>query len=106
MPEPFNCENRRFRTDTAKENPHGRDTSGAERAAGSVFPEPLAGGEGDLSLWLEYVVDKEPGDGRGPGEAFWLMWYDANGRPTIRTSGVFSRKNLRDMAQKLIQVPS
>jgi len=61
---------------------------------GSVFEEPLV--PGDYSLWLEYAVDTKT-----DSETFWLMWYDADGSPTIPLSGVISAGQVRDMASRL-----
>jgi hypothetical protein len=95
---PFICQNNRYQTNTAKGEPHG---PGHER--GSVFPEPLAGGDGKDTLWLEHVTDKD-----GDERLFWLMWYNPNGNPAIPASGVLNEGDLRRMSQRLaefIQVP-
>ncbi len=89
----FTNENARFRTNTAKGFPHG-----AGQSAGSVFPDPLF--DQDYSLWLEHVIEPATGS-----ESYWLMWYDTSGRPTIKTSGVMGREDLKTLAQKLIDVP-
>jgi hypothetical protein len=93
----YTCKNVRFWTDTSKGKPHGPG-----QASGSVFDQPLVSG-GGFSLWREHVVDRD-----GGWEPFWLMWYDANGDPTIPLSGVFDRDQLREMVSRLasfIQVP-
>jgi len=89
----FTNENSRFRTNTAKGYPHGLG-----QPAGSVFPDPLF--DEGFSLWLEHVIERATGR-----ESYWLMWYDENGRPTIKVSGVMSRDDLKILAQKLIEVP-
>ena len=88
----YTCENSGYRTDLNKGETH------ADRspARGSVFPEPLASREGGYSLWLEHVVDKKTGD-----EYYWLMWYDANGYPTIPLSGILSRADIAGMQRLL-----
>src|SRR5258708_4948953 len=52
-------------------------------STGSVLPDPLFN-FGEASIWLEHVVDRHSGE-----RCFWLMWYDAEGNPTIPMSGVF-----------------
>jgi hypothetical protein len=88
--QPFTCHNARFQTDTEKGKPHGKG-----QASGSVFPEPLVPGE-CYSLWLEFVRDI-----KGGPEAFWLMWYDGEGTPTISVSGVIYADQIKQMTAKL-----
>jgi hypothetical protein len=64
---------------------------------GSVFPEAIFSGP-DSSLWLEHVIEPKTGD-----KVFWLMWYDADGNPAIRASGVFNRTDLISLANKIIK---
>lgn len=90
---PFTCENRRYCTNIAKGHPHGSGQPG-----GSVFPDPIF--EDGYSLWLEHVIEPATGD-----EAYWLMWYDKNGKPTLRSSGVLNKADLRVLANKLIEIP-
>ena len=90
---PFTNENSRFRTNTAKGYPHGPG-----RPAGSVFPTPLF--DDGYSLWLEHVIELATGS-----ESYWLMWYDPQGKATIKISGVMGREDLKALAQKLIEVP-
>lgn len=87
---PFTCANARFRTDVTKGFPHGLN-----QARGSVFDSPLMDAAG-YSLWLEYIVDRD-----GGWEPFWLMWYDADGNPTIPMSGAFDQTQMREMVAKL-----
>jgi hypothetical protein len=85
----YTCQNRRFRTDTAKGQPHGQHPT-----RGSVFAEPLAGGQApdQYSLWLEHVVSTDaPED-----ECYWLMWYH-DGRPTIPMSSILQRDDIANM---------
>ena len=86
----FTCANSRFQTNTRKPFPHGEGVAG-----GSVFEKPLAKTEQGDSLWLEHVLAK---DG---AEAFWLMWYDQDGNPTIPLSGVMSADEVREMSSRL-----
>ncbi|MGU3360333.1 hypothetical protein ACLBWX_08375 [Methylobacterium sp. M6A4_1b] len=86
---PYTCENKRFMTNTAKGQPHG-----SGQAGGSVFPNALV--NNGYSLWLEHVIDKN-----NNSEAFWLMWYDDKGRPTIPASGVMWPDELRGMIAQL-----
>ena len=87
----FSCENSRFRTNLAKGETHG----GQRRVRGSVFPGALIE-RGGFSLWLEHVEEIETSE-----EYYWLMWYDAQGRPTIPMSGVFDRSDLAGMLGQL-----
>ena len=87
--EPFTCCNRRFQTDVNKGKPHGPGN-----ARGSVFDEPLV--PGAYSLWLEHAVNKE-----NDSSTFWLMWYDAEGSPTIPMSGIISEEQIEEMARRL-----
>jgi hypothetical protein len=86
----FTCSNRRFNTNITKGHPHGNG-----QAVGSVFAQPLFWSLSN-SLWLEYVEDKVDGV-----EVFWLMWYDANGSPTIPLSGVFEASDIKEIAKRL-----
>lgn len=90
---PFTNENSRYRTNVEKGHPHG-----VGQPRGSVFSEPIF--SDGYSLWLEHVIEPATGE-----EAYWLMWYDQNGRPTIKVSGVLSRDDLRNLAHKLIEIP-
>ena len=95
--QPFTCRNRQFQTDLTKGKPHG-----TAPARGSVFDVPLVS-NGGYTLWLEYVENHKHG-----GNAFWLMWYDARGVPTIPLSGVADLDQLRSMNSQLasfIQIP-
>ncbi len=89
---PFSCENRRYRTNISKGEPH----SPLSQTRGSVFPAPLVE-HGGYSLWLEHVQDLETG-----AELYWLMWYSADGIPTIPLSGVFDRTELSGMLGRLV----
>ena len=93
---PFTCENRRFATNTTMGFPHG-----AGRALGSVIADPLisAASNGGYSLWIEYLTDAH--ETMTTNDCFWLMWYDAAGRPTIPASGVFDKKGLAEMIAAL-----
>jgi hypothetical protein len=94
---PFTCENRAFKTNIHKGVPHS-----ASQARGSVFDAPLID-HGDNSLWLEHVTVKADGS-----DCFWLMWYDADGTPTIPLSGVLEAGDIKRLAGRLaafIQVP-
>jgi hypothetical protein len=82
----YTCANKRFQTNIAKGQCHGRRSS----IRGSVFDEPLAGSEG-YSLWLEHVVEAQTG-----WECYWLMWYK-DGVPTIPMSGILSRDDIANM---------
>ncbi len=93
-PVPFTCENRRFRTDVSKGQPHGKSP-----AKGAVTGKPLVD-VGGYSLWLEHV---ETTDDDGPtGDYYWLMWYDPSGLPTIPMSGVFGPDDLARMVEQLM----
>jgi hypothetical protein len=85
------CENRRYRTNTRKGASHGRYS----KVRGSVFPGPLAKGDG-YTLWLEHVTAKDDGS-----DCFWFMWYDETGRPTIPLSGVLTTDGLRRVVKSL-----
>jgi hypothetical protein len=88
----FTCENGRFKTNLEKGVSHG-----PSQAMGSVFPTPLVlVSHSSYTLWLEHVVEKETGD-----ECYWLMWYDASGKPTIPMSGIFHKDQLADMTRQL-----
>ncbi len=87
---PYTCRNSRFWTDITKGFRHGSNP-----VRGSVFDGPLVASDG-YSLWLEYVVDRD-----GGWEPFWLMWYDADGSPTIPMSGAFDQSQMREMVAKL-----
>lgn len=87
----YSCENRRYRTDIAKGEPH----SPLSQSRGSVFPSPLVQCDG-YSLWLEHVQGPET-----EAEVYWLMWYDPDGVPTIPSSGIFGRTELSRMLEQL-----
>lgn len=89
----FTNENSRFRTNTTKGYSHGLG-----QPAGSVFPEPLF--NDGYTLWLEHVIEPKTGQ-----ESYWLMWYDPDGNPTIKVSGVMGRSDLKAIAERLINVP-
>ena len=84
----FTCENYRFSTNIHKGHRHGTSS----KVKGSVFEEPLVHTDGGYSLWVEHVIEKDSED-----EMYWLMWYDADGIPTIPLSSVFSKANLEKM---------
>lgn len=85
----FTCQNRRFKTNIAKGEPHGRSPT-----RGSVFDQPLVRYQ-DGSLWLEHVEDRDT-----PNELFyWLMHYDDAGYPTIPLSGIMGKDDLQEMAR-------
>ena len=86
---PFTCQNAHFETDTSKGERHHR-----AEAKGSVFTTPLV--SSGYTLWLEYVRDK-----KGGPDVFWLMWYDAEGVPTIPMSGIMSLEQVRSMTARL-----
>lgn len=88
---PFTCENRRYATDLTEGFPHGPN----REARGSVLEGPLFD-FGDASIWLEHVIESATGE-----KCYWLMWYDAEGRPTIPLSGVFGRPDLERAARAL-----
>jgi hypothetical protein len=88
---PFTCENRRYATDLTEGLSHGPNSE----ARGSVLEAPLFD-FGAASIWLEHVVERTTGE-----KCYWLMWYDADGRPTIPLSGVFGRQDLERAAQAL-----
>lgn len=83
--QPYTCENARFKTNINKGHSHG-----LAPARGSALLNPLVSHH--YSLWLEHIVDKQD-----DSEAFWLMWYDDQGRPTIPLSGAMWLDQLRDM---------
>lgn len=87
---PFTCENRRYATDLTEGFSHG-----SAEARGSVLEAPLFD-FGDASIWLEHVVERATGE-----KCYWLMWYDADGRPNIPLSGVFGHEDLERAAQAL-----
>lgn len=91
----FTNKNSRYETDTTKGHPHG-----AGQPKGSVFDQPLFADPSGYTLWLEHVVEVKSGD-----ETYWLMWYDGHGNPTTKVSGVIPKESLRDLGQRLIQVP-
>jgi len=88
----FTCQNRRYMTDVTMGHPHGP----AGSARGSVLNAPLFD-FGDASIWLEHVVERSGAQEK----CFWLMWYDAEGRPTIPLSGVFGAEQLQRAAAAL-----
>lgn len=88
---PFTCENRRYATDLTEGFSHGPNSD----TRGSVLETPLFD-FGDASIWLEHVVERATGD-----KCYWLMWYDADGRPTIPLSGVSDRQDLERATQAL-----
>ena len=88
---PYTCRNSRFWTDITKGKRHG-----PSQARGSVFDGPLVTNKDGSSLWLEYVEDRD-----GGWEPFWLMWYDANGNPTIPMSGAFDQSQIQGMVSQL-----
>ena len=85
----FTCSNRNYQTNITKGKRHG-----SGQAKGSVFDQPLVSNH--YTLWLEYVTEKNSDQ-----ERFWLMWYDADGSPTIPLSGVLSASQLKDMSGRL-----
>ena len=89
----YTCANYRFRTNTESGFAHGSNV-----ARGSVFPEALACNADGSSLWLEHVVDDSE------GSFYWLMWYDAQGKPTIPLSGILTRDHISNMAVMLTKV--
>lgn len=94
----FTCENRRYRTNIKKGEPH----SPQSQTQGSVFPSALVNHDG-WSLWLEHVEEKHVEEIGTPAEVYWLMWYDPDGRPTIPLSGVFDRTELSAFVGRLAQ---
>jgi len=86
----FTNKNSRYETNVNKGHPHGIEPQG-----GSVFKEPIFI-DGD-SLWLEHVIDIKT----GRDDLYWLMWYDAHGRPTTKVSGILSRDDLRVFSKNL-----
>lgn len=88
---PFSCENKRFCTNIRKGFPH----QPYSQTLGSVLEKPLID-YGDASLWLEHVTDKDCND-----YIYWLMWYDSDGRSSIPLSGVFGKRNLETMVERL-----
>jgi hypothetical protein len=89
----FTCSNKRFETNQKKGFPHGQGQAG-----GSVFQDALYGAGGD-SLWLEHVYDKAE-----ENECYWLMWYDEHGNAKLGAGTVFNKKDLKEMAARLIKV--
>ena len=89
----FTCENRRYRTNINKGEPH----SPQSQTRGSVFQSALVDHDG-WSLWLEHVEGIE-----APAEVYWLMWYGPDGRPAIPLSGVFDRTELSTIVGRLAQ---
>jgi hypothetical protein len=88
-PVPFACENRGYRTNITKGQPHNPSPT-----LGSVFDRALLV-SGPYTLWLEYVTEIKT-----MSECFWLMWYDA-GVPTIPLSAVFDRAQYAEMVARL-----
>lgn len=88
-PIPYSCGNRRYRTNIYKGMAHGSAST-----KGSVFSSPLV--NHGYSLWLEHVEEIETGN-----EVYWLMWYEANGIPTIPMSGIFDKSELLEMIKQL-----
>ena len=86
---PYTCENKRFKTNIVRGKPHG-----SAAVLGSVFPQALI--NNGYSLWIEHIIDKNDNS-----EGFWLMWYDANGAPTIPLSGAMWPNELREMIAQL-----
>jgi hypothetical protein len=94
LPIPFSCENRRFHTNLSKGVSHGHSAP----TRGSVLGAALIS-HGGFSLWLEHVSEKGSAI-----ELYWLMWYDdADGKPTIPLSGVFSKDELKTMMERLVE---
>ena len=88
---PFTCENRRYMTDLTTGFPHAPNGE----ALGSVIDGPLFD-FGDVSIWSKHVVERATRE-----RCSWLMWYDADGRPTIPLSSVFDRADIEHAAQAL-----
>ncbi len=93
-PQDFSCFNRRFQTDISRGFAHGWS-----QTRGSVVEGPLAGQQGEYSLWLEHVANR---DDPAETDIYWLMWYDPEGNPTIPLSGILHREELADMVRGLM----
>jgi hypothetical protein len=100
---PFTCGNRRFMTDLSRGYAH--SVLHAD-STGSVLPDAVFD-FGEASIWLEHVVDRHSGE-----RCFWLMWYNAEGKPTIPMSGVFgvdeierASSALRDFVASVVMCP-
>jgi len=87
----YSCENRRYRTNLRKGFPH----NPSSQTLGNVIEHPLVN-SGGYSLWLEHVFEIDTTE-----EMYWLMWYDASGKPTIPLSGVFDKNDLGQMVFQL-----
>lgn len=89
---PYTCENRGYKTNIDKGNPHGSQST----ACGNVFAGALFS-SGEYSLWLEHVTEIATDN-----PYYWLMWYeDPNGTPAIPVSSVFDKTDLQKMISQL-----
>jgi hypothetical protein len=91
LPVEYTCTNYRYETNINKGECHG-----ASATHGSVFRDSLIHTPDGYSLWLEHAIEKST-----RSEYYWLMWYDAQGKPTIPLSGIFNRADLGQMADRL-----
>jgi hypothetical protein len=92
---PFTCKNARFQTNILKGYPHKKH---APNTNGSVLEEALLELDDGRSLWLEHALDTQDNI-----EEYWLMWYEKNGVPTIRTSAIFGKEELEKMVGRLMR---
>ena len=98
LPIDFTCNNERCRTDIERGHPHGLG-----QALGSVFDSALVD-HGDASLWLEHAIWTDSKT-QIENETYWLMWYSANGVPTIAVGAAIDNADLREMARRFVTVP-
>ena len=95
-PIPFTYEDSYYATDVGRGFMHGRR---AFVARGSVLKSPLIRNSEGRSLWLEHVVCKNTGE-----RSYWLMWYDSEGKPTMRGGATFAKPDLKKMLKQLSSV--
>lgn len=88
----YTCTNNNFQTNINLGFHHGTNNT-----RGSVLNTPLHI-DNECSLWIEHVTDHSNPRKR----LYWLMWYNANGTPTINTSAIFDKNEVKALINNLV----
>lgn len=84
------CENSRYKTNISKGKKHYQHQS-HKGCVTKIYDD------GDSALFLEHVTEiKKP-----QKEIYWLMWYFADGRPSIGESAVFDKNDIIKMIRNI-----
>jgi hypothetical protein len=96
-PDRWRTEGEQYATHTRKGLPHGNTS-----VRGCVIRTPI-GKEGRRTLWLEYARAKGGRKRPDDEQFFWLVWYDAAGRPLTPGSAVFRKADLQNLLSSLLE---